>query len=146
MHFDLLQNIGGALIALLVVVVAGWFAIVRIRRWMRAEVDESKPFTLDDLRRLHREGKLSDEEFQRARDSMIAAVQRATKPAVKPGMKPGVKPEGGPALQPLNPGSMPPGAQSDPSVDFGIPPDGRFREAKRTHPPRPPKRPPQLGG
>jgi len=34
-------------------------------------------FTLGDLRRLHDEGQLSDEEYEKARTQMIAATQRA---------------------------------------------------------------------
>jgi hypothetical protein len=68
-------QIGGAVLGLIAVVVAGWFAIVRIRAWMHTSEDASAPFTLDDLRRLHREGKLSDAEFQRAREAMIGAVR-----------------------------------------------------------------------
>ncbi|MCE2885467.1 MAG: hypothetical protein LW806_11290 [Planctomycetaceae bacterium] len=68
-------QIGGAVLGLIAVVVAGWFAIVRIRAWMHTSEDTSAPFTLDDLRRLHREGKLSDAEFQRAREAMIGAVR-----------------------------------------------------------------------
>lgn len=68
-------QIGGAVLGLIAVVVVGWFAIVRIRAWMHTSEDESAPFTLDALRRLHREGKLSDAEFQRAREAMIGAVR-----------------------------------------------------------------------
>jgi len=68
-------EIGSAVLGLIAVVVAGWFAIVRIRAWMQRSEDTSAPFTLDDLRRLHREGKLSEAEFQRAREAMIGAVR-----------------------------------------------------------------------
>lgn len=128
--FELFQSIGGALLALVGVVVVGWLAIVWIRRWMRSETDGSKPFSLEDLRRLHREGQLSDEEFQKARDAMISAVQRSTKPAPAAGA-----PAGRPSGPPL-----------DPPVDFGLRPDTPPAEATRTHPTRSPKRPPQLGG
>jgi hypothetical protein len=68
-------QIGGAVLGLIAVVVVGWFAIVRIRAWMHTSEDTSAPFTLDDLRRLHREGKLTEAEFQRAREAMIGAVR-----------------------------------------------------------------------
>lgn len=132
--FNLLQSIGGALVVLVVVVVVGWFAIVRLRRWMRSEADDPRAFTLDDLRRLHREGRLSDDEFQRARDAMIQAVQRAA-----------ARQDGAESA----PRSGRTGAtKSDLSVDFGVGP-GTARtdpqRANRTHPPTSPRRPPQLG-
>jgi hypothetical protein len=68
-------DVGGAVLGLLAVVVVGWFAIARIRAWMRTSEDESAPFTLDDLRALRRDGKLSEEEFARAREAMIGAVR-----------------------------------------------------------------------
>ncbi len=36
-----------------------------------------QPFTLADLRRLHREGQLSDEEYERAKAAMIAQTRSA---------------------------------------------------------------------
>jgi hypothetical protein len=47
------------------------------------ETDEpaSLGFSLSDLRELHRSGKLSDEEFERARTKMAASMKRdLTKP------------------------------------------------------------------
>jgi hypothetical protein len=60
----LFQSIGGALLALGVIAVIGWVAITRIRAWMKAPDETEEGFTLSDLRRLHREGSLSDEEFE----------------------------------------------------------------------------------
>ncbi|MFM7052889.1 MAG: hypothetical protein ACKOYN_12290 [Planctomycetota bacterium] len=80
------------LLGLIVLVIIGWFAVVRIRRWMRAESERSQPFTLEDLRRLHREGTLTDEEFARAREAMVGSI-RSKVPAKKakgPGIEPGI--------------------------------------------------------
>jgi hypothetical protein len=77
----LFKSIGGALLALVVIAVLGWVAISRIRAWMKAPEDTDEGFTLSDLRRLHREGSLSDEEFERAHAQIIAAVHR--KPSKK---------------------------------------------------------------
>jgi hypothetical protein len=73
---------------LLAVIVA--LAVVALwlrRRLMVAEESEGGiGFTLGDLRRLHREGKMSDEEFNTAKAAMLArtrAVIDAPKPAGK---------------------------------------------------------------
>ena len=51
----------------------GFLVAMRLRRWARdPHSDPGIPFTLEDLRRLHREGRLTDEEFRRAHDSMLA--------------------------------------------------------------------------
>jgi hypothetical protein len=65
------------LLALAAVVVA------LLRRLNVGESMESDapPFSLHDLRKLHREGKLTDEEFQRARSAMIAMIPGASVPA-----------------------------------------------------------------
>ena len=70
----LFENIGLPLLGLVMVVVIGWVAIVKIRGWMRGNADNAKPFSLDDLRRLRREGLLSEEEFEKARSMMLASV------------------------------------------------------------------------
>jgi hypothetical protein len=77
----LFQNIGLPLLGLVMVVVIGWLAIVKIREWMRGNADNAKPFSLDDLRRLRREGLLSEEEFEKARSMMLASVGGAARGA-----------------------------------------------------------------
>lgn len=58
---------------LAVLAFAGFLVAMRLRRWARdPHVDAEVPFTLEDLRRLHREGRITDEEFRRAHDSMLA--------------------------------------------------------------------------
>lgn len=80
------------LLGLIVLVVVGWIAVVRIRRWMRESAEQAAPFTLEDLRRLHREGKLTDEEFARAREAMLGSIRSKVpeKKAKRPGTEPGV--------------------------------------------------------
>ena len=66
------------LLSLAGVVFVGFIALSVVRGWMRGEVGQPEQgFTLSDLRRLHREGKLSAEELQRAESQMISKV-RAT--------------------------------------------------------------------
>lgn len=145
----LFQDIGGALLALIVLVVVGWFVIARIRGWMKDNAEAAQPFTLDDLRQLHRSGQLSDEEYERAKEMMIGSVRRAPtlkelkaaqakQPKVAPPTKPladalKVKPVRPPAIG---------GAAADhtPAEPNPAPPP-----ADGTQPTRSPKRPPQLG-
>jgi hypothetical protein len=65
---------------LLVFVVAGAYAV----RWLRKQYwgpDElggpGVGFTIGDLRHLHKSGQLSDEEFQKAKEKIVAAHQAA---------------------------------------------------------------------
>lgn len=74
-HLNLFQSIGAALFGLTIVIVVGWYAIARIRAWMRPSEEPAEGFSLADLRKLHREGKLTDEEYERAHATMIAAVR-----------------------------------------------------------------------
>ncbi len=65
---------------LIVFLVLMFGGISFFRKWMTRNDEESASpagFTLGDLRRLHDEGQLSDEEFEKARTQMIAATQRA---------------------------------------------------------------------
>jgi uncharacterized protein YjeT (DUF2065 family) len=58
----------------LVLVGAGIGLLVLQRRWrrmMRSPENELMPFSLEQLRQLHRRGELTDDEFQRARQHMI---------------------------------------------------------------------------
>lgn len=58
---------------LAVLAFAGFLVAMRLRRWARdPHADSEVPFTLEDLRHLHREGRITDEEYRRAHDSMLA--------------------------------------------------------------------------
>lgn len=63
------------LIGLLLIAGAG---VLWLRRWYRTD-ETAAPigFTLGDLRRLHREGQMTDEEFERAKAQIIAGARRA---------------------------------------------------------------------
>lgn len=58
----------------MVLLVIGYIGVSMLRRWMRRGPNDRAvmPFTLEDLRTMHREGQLSDEEFNRAREQMLA--------------------------------------------------------------------------
>jgi hypothetical protein len=73
----------GVLIAILVML----FYVLKVyRKWMTAEDSTSGTgFTLSDLRRLHKEGKMTDEEFERAKSQMLGALKAAAdKPVLGP--------------------------------------------------------------
>lgn len=59
---------------LVVLLVVGYIGVSMLRRWMRRGPVErtAMPFTLEDLRTMHRDGQLSDEEFNRARERLLA--------------------------------------------------------------------------
>ena len=62
---------------LVAVVVVGFIVVVWVKR--RLQQPDSAPtlgFSLADLRELHRTGKISDEEFERARGRMAASLKQ----------------------------------------------------------------------
>ena len=64
------------LLALAGVVFIGFIVISIVRRWMRADFGQPEQgFTLSDLRRLHQEGEISQEELTRAETQMIKKVR-----------------------------------------------------------------------
>ncbi len=71
---------------LIAVVVVGFFVVVWVKRRMQAQDPPTAPlgFTLADLRELHRSGKMTDEEFERARGKMVASLKRQDEKPKKP--------------------------------------------------------------
>jgi hypothetical protein len=65
-------------LVLVVLVIAGWITVWQVRRRL-TQPDESSGsgFTLSDLRRLHREGQMTDAEFERAKAKVVEAARRA---------------------------------------------------------------------
>ena len=68
---------------LTLLLVGGFMAWMHFKKWLKDEEEPSSEigFTLGDLRRLHKSGQISDEEFEKARAQMIAATQRAAERA-----------------------------------------------------------------
>lgn len=69
---NMLPVFGWSLV-LICLLVAGFFAVSKLRQWLK-EDDVPGPaigFTLSDLRQLHKQGKMSDEEFERARSLIV---------------------------------------------------------------------------
>jgi hypothetical protein len=72
----LIAEIWPILVLLVVLVFVGFILIGYIRRWMRSdEAGLEVGFTLSDLRRLNREGKMSDKELKVAEQQMIRRVR-----------------------------------------------------------------------
>jgi hypothetical protein len=75
------QGTGGALMWSFVLIVALLLlfgGIVLYRKWMNADdTTTGEGFTLSDLRRLHKEGKMSDGEFESAKAILIGSLKAA---------------------------------------------------------------------
>ncbi len=65
--------------AVLIIVVALLFVgIYFVRRWLRVEEDvHGEGFSLGDLRAMQKDGKLTEEEFERAKAKMVEAMHAA---------------------------------------------------------------------
>jgi hypothetical protein len=65
---------------LLILVAGGAYAVVWLRRRYWGADDDEVPFvgfTLGDLRSLHKSGRISQEEFEKAKEKIVAAAKRA---------------------------------------------------------------------
>jgi hypothetical protein len=81
---------------LVALVVVMFVAVSGFKRWMHRQDLEIGPaggFTLADLRQLHREGKMSDDEFEATRRRIVAAAQAASAKAAPPVSGPRVDPK-----------------------------------------------------
>jgi hypothetical protein len=72
-----IASVIGWSLVLITLLLVGYFAVMRLRSWLR---NDDVPtggigFTLSDLRQLHREGKMTDEEYERARGKMVSAAK-----------------------------------------------------------------------
>jgi len=77
----------GILIALLVAAFVG-VALLK-KRLVKPHEGMSGGFTLSDLRALHRSGKMSDEEFEKAKEAVVAASRRASERQAQQNKPPG---------------------------------------------------------
>jgi hypothetical protein len=67
-----------ALLLILMLAAAIWFVRKYVFAWMRTDDDVGGPgFSLSDLRQLHKSGKMTDEEFERAKAQVVQGIQRA---------------------------------------------------------------------
>jgi len=66
------------LLVLVALLVLGFVAVVRVKRWVtKPDEPTGGGFTLSDLRALHRSGKMSAEEFEKAKAIILDAAKRA---------------------------------------------------------------------
>lgn len=76
------------LIIILVMIVVLMVAFVFVRKYFRddaSDLSTTVPFTLGDLRQLLREGKLTQEEYERLRQQIIAVAKKDTQPPPESG-------------------------------------------------------------
>lgn len=76
------------LLALLILAAVLIGALAFVRRKVHDSHGPSTPrdFSLGDLRALHREGKLTDEEFERAKSKLVSNVKATLQKEAKPSM------------------------------------------------------------
>ena len=69
---NILPVLGWSLV-LICLLVGGFFAISKLRQWLRDDDAPVSPigFTLSDLRQLHKQGQMTDEEFERAKAKIV---------------------------------------------------------------------------
>jgi hypothetical protein len=81
-------------LVLIVIVIIGFVGAIQVKKWARND-DEAggENFTLSDLRRLHKAGKMTAEEYEKARAAIVALAQ---KPPEKKEAKPPVDPMNNP--------------------------------------------------
>jgi len=60
-----------ALVVFVLALLLGLVVLLYRRRYFGARMDEAQGFTLADIRRMHGEGQLSDEEYERTRQAVI---------------------------------------------------------------------------
>jgi hypothetical protein len=67
-------------LVLICLLVGGFFAITKLRQWMREDDAPVSPigFTLSDLRQLHKQGQMTDEEFERAKSKILGSAKAMT--------------------------------------------------------------------
>lgn len=69
-----------ASLALIALIVIGLVVVTQVKKRLQsADEEKGQPtgFTLSDLRELNRNGQMSDEEFARAKERVVAAAKRA---------------------------------------------------------------------
>jgi hypothetical protein len=110
------SGVGGAIgwsLVIIAILVVAFLALVRLRRWIKDDDDAGAGgglgFGLADIRRLHREGKMSDEEFERLRAMFVAGAKSMARDMPDPLARPGGQPPPTPRDQRLHPPDRPAG-------------------------------------
>jgi len=60
-----------ALLVFVLGLILGLAVLLYRRRYLSTRIDRTPGFTLADVRRMHQEGQLSDEEYERMREAVI---------------------------------------------------------------------------
>jgi hypothetical protein len=94
-------------LVLICLLVGGFFAISKLRQWMREDDAPASPigFTLSDLRQLHKQGQMTDEEFERAKAKIVGSAKAMTSRMPDPL----ARDRGGGGGKPQPPPAAPPG-------------------------------------
>ena len=74
---NILPVFGWSLV-LICLLVGGFFAISKLRQWLRDDDDTPVSpigFTLSDLRQLHKQGQMTDEEYERAKSKIVGSAK-----------------------------------------------------------------------
>ena len=80
---------------LVAIIVVAFYIVLQLKRQLQDEEVDKNPgasagFTLSDLRQLHRDGIMSEEEFEKAKAKIIAAARRvAERDSAQPPSGPG---------------------------------------------------------
>jgi hypothetical protein len=104
------RGTGGALLwsfIVIAIILVLFGAIVLYRRWIKTqETTSNTNFTLSDLRRLHKEGKMTDAEFESAKAILIGSLKASATQSTQ-----GAPPKGaqGPRTKPPGFDVLPPG-------------------------------------
>jgi hypothetical protein len=71
------------LISILVFIIALWLVRKAYRVWTQEEPGSPTGFTLGDLRDMRKKGQISEAEYERAKEAIVAAAKRPTTPPPK---------------------------------------------------------------
>lgn len=82
-----------ALVILIIVVAVLLAGLSMLRRRMKSDTGSSRDFTLGDLRRLRAEGKITEEELERAKSALVGRVHTSLAKEAKPSGAPPMETE-----------------------------------------------------
>ncbi len=74
------------LLVLFAIILAGFFAVTMLRRYIRSDDSDigGETFTLGDLRSMLQRGQITQEEYDRLREQIISTVRKPTEKPDKP--------------------------------------------------------------
>jgi len=66
-------------LVLIALLIAGFVGVVMLKRWVKSEVDGGAGFTLGELRALRDQGKMTPEEFEKAKLLILGSATAGAK-------------------------------------------------------------------